>query len=522
MTWRCEGQVNWVATGASLGIIVVFLIAGALWPERSGELFETVQDWVLFNFKWFFVAVVGFTLVFVIWLGFSRYRSVRLGGDDERPEFTYLSWFSMLFAAGMGIGLIFWSIAEPLNHYRSNPFVAEGQSAEAAAAALRLSFFHWGLSAWAIYALVALGLAYFSYRRGLPLTLRSTLHHLIGRRADGWPGDVLDVITVFGTAFGVATSLGLGVQQIEGGLTHLIGPSPGLGRELWVLAAVTVAATVSALSGVRRGVRVISDLNLFLAALLLLFFLVYGPTRHILNVFVQTVGGYVQTLPTLSTWTDANEHSGWQEQWTLFYWAWWIAWSPFVGMFIARISRGRTIGEFVMGVLLVPTILTFAWLAITGGTALYLELFEDRDLLASLDADVTQPLYRTVELLSPGAPGTLAAGLLVVLVTTFFVTSCDSGTLVIASVLSYGVTEPPKAMRFVWGVSEGLLAAVLLAMGGLAALQTAVLVAGLPVAALLLVIIAGLMSALRTETVGPRPGRKTRGDCEPWTGCQRR
>ncbi|MCO6439913.1 MAG: BCCT family transporter [Nitrococcus mobilis] len=514
-----QATVNWITTTASLALIIAFVTIGGIWPHRAAVLFAQAQDSVLNTFKWYFVSIVAFVLAFVLWLGFGRYRNVRLGKDHEHPEFTYASWFSMLFAAGMGIGLIFWSIAEPLSHYQSNPFTSTDQTPEAASAAMRLTFFHWGLSAWGIYALMALGLAYFAFRRDRPLTPRSMLYEIIGRHADGPVGHIVEVATVFGAAFGVATSLGLGVKQIEGGLTYLLTSENGLARELWILAAITIIATTSAVSGVRRGVRIISDFNLALSGLILLFFLVYGPTSHVLNLLVETTGGYVQTLPLLSTWTDAQEHSKWQENWTLFYWGWWIAWSPFVGMFIARISRGRTLREFIMGVLLVPVILTFAWLAITGGTALYLELFQGADLLGPLNQDITQPLYRTVELLAPGPMGMIVSGLLVLLVATYFVTSCDSGTLVIATVLSNGASEPPTALRLTWGLAEGMLAGVLLVTGGLDALQTAAIVAGLPVALLLVIVMVALTRGLHQEPQAPRPGIRSRTHCEPWTGC---
>lgn len=510
-------RINRTTTAVSLLLILIFVGIGAVWPDQSAAVFDGIQNQVLLTFRWYFVAIVGFVLAFVLWLGFGRYRNVRLG-DDEAPEFTYASWFSMLFAAGMGIGLIFWSIAEPLNHYAANPFVAEGQTPAAASAAMRLTFFHWGLSAWGVYALMALGLAYFAFRRGRPLVPRAMLYEVFGRHADGPLGQIVDIATVFGAAFGIATSLGLGVQQIEGGLTYLIGAEAGVTRELWILAIITLIAMGSAISGVRRGVRLVSNFNLLLSGVILLFFLAFGPTLHVLNLLVETSGAYLQTLPELSTWTDAQLRSGWQEEWTLFYWGWWIAWSPFVGMFIARISRGRTLREFVMGVLLVPVLLTFAWLAITGGTALYLELFEGANLLEPLRNDMTQPLYRTVELIAPGGFATLVSALLVLLVATFFITSCDSGTLVISTILSNGASEPPLPLRAVWGLTLGALAGVLLLAGGLAALQTAAIVAGLPVGLLLIVVMVALVRGLRTEPQASRPGMLTRGHCEPWTG----
>ncbi len=511
--------MNPTLTVVSLTVVTAFVVLGAVWTETAGALFQTLQERILFALKWYYIAIVAFVLAFVVWLGFGRYKNVRLGDDDERPEFTYFSWFSMLFAAGMGIGLIFWGIAAPVSHYRGNPFVEDGLTAEAAAVAMRLTFFHWGLSAWAVYALVALSLAYFAYRRKLPLTVRSFLQPILGERVHGALGHAVDVVAVFGTAFGVATSLGLGVQQMNTGLERLVEIEVSLQNQLWLLALVTVVATASAVSGVRRGVRVISDLNLLLSVAVLVFFLVLGPTRHLMNLLVETTGDYLQNLPRMSTWTDAQEHSRWQEQWTVFYWGWWIAWSPFVGMFIARISRGRTIREFVMGVLLVPTLFTFVWLAVTGGTALYLQVFGQGGIVEALAQDVTLPLYRTVQALDAGLLGSVVTTILVILIGTYFITSCDSGTLVITTILSDGSDEPPLPHRMLWGLGEGLLAAVLLAAGGLAALQAAAIVAGLPVALVLLVLAWGLVRGLREERVAPREGVKHRTDCEPWTGC---
>ncbi len=511
--------LNPTVAGASLTIVAAFVAFGALFTGTAGALFPVVRDLVLAGFKWYYIAIVAFVLAFVVWLGFGGYKNVRLGGDDERPQFAYFSWFSMLFAAGMGIGLIFWGVAEPLSHFRSNPFSPTTADPAAAVSAMRLSFFHWGLSAWGVYALVGLTLAYFAYRRRLPLTIRSSLHPIVGEGINHRPGHVVDVLAVFGTAFGVATSLGLGVQQMATGLGRIASMEVDLFNQLLILAGATGAATLSVVSGVRRGVRWLSNLNLILSAVFLGLFLVAGPTVYLLDLLVQATGDYLQNLVGLSFWTNTGGDSGWQEEWTLFYWGWWIAWSPFVGMFIARISQGRTVREFVIGVLLVPALLTFAWLALTGGTALHMELAGRADLLGALNRDVSLPLFATLDGLDLGALELVATGLVTLLIATYFVTSCDSGTLVITTILSAGAEEPPIAHRVLWGLGEGLLAAVLLAAGGLAALQAAAIAAGLPFAFILAIMAYGLVKALRDERFAPREGVLGRHHCDPWTGC---
>jgi choline/glycine/proline betaine transport protein len=344
---------------------------------------------------------------------------------------------------------------------------------------------------------------------------------VFGERIYGPIGHLADVFAVFGTAFGVATSLGLGIQQIATGLGLVTGLQVSTTIQLGILAAVTLAATVSAVSGVRRGVRYLSNINLLLSVCVLAFFLILGPTRHLLGSLIQGTGDYVQHLIGLSTWLDVTGHSRWQESWTVFYWAWWIAWSPFVGMFIARISKGRTIREFVMGVLLVPAIFTFAWLAITGGTGLYIELFGEGGLVAALERDVSLPLFATIQTLSPGIGGDAMIVLIMALTAIYFVTSCDSGTLVITTILSQGDEEPPVAQRIAWGLGEGVIAGTLLSAGGLAALQSATIAAALPFSLIMLVMIFGLVKGLRDEPQAPREGVRTRGSCEPWTGCRR-
>ncbi|MFW6379987.1 MAG: BCCT family transporter, partial [Halorhodospira sp.] len=355
--------LNVPLTATAALIVLGFLLFGAWDPEYAEGVFQATSDWVIDTFKWYYIGVVAFFLLFALFLMFSRFGDLKLGDDDRPPEFSYFAWFSMLFGAGMGIGLLFWSIAEPIWHFQDNPFIEEGETKAAAETAMRLTYFHWGLHPWAIYSIVALSLAFFSYRKKLPLAIRSALYPLIGNRIYGPVGHAADVLAVFGTIFGVATSLGLGAIQINTGLNELVGVELNTLNQLLIVTVVTLIAVGSVISGVGRGVKILSQLNLILSVVILAFFLIFGPTLYLLSSFVQGLGDYLQNVIYLSFWTDASgarEAEDWQLSWTAFYWGWWIAWSPFVGMFIARISRDRTIREFVLGVLLVPTLLALA------------------------------------------------------------------------------------------------------------------------------------------------------------------
>jgi choline/glycine/proline betaine transport protein len=513
-------------------IVFALVIFAAIWTDMAGGVFDVVKDWMVTTLKWYYLGIVAFFLFFVVYLMFSRFGNIRLGDDDERPEFGYFSWFAMLFGAGMGIGLVFWSIAEPMYHFQGNPFMPEEMAGtpEAANIAMRITFFHWGLHPWAIYVIVGLVLSYFAYRKKLPLTIRSSLYPLIGDRIYGPIGHAADILAVFGTVFGVATSLGLGVQQMATGLYELTGSTmfvtevpgedggtvtePAIGAMLMLIAIISAIATLSVVSGVGKGVKILSELNLWLSIAILAFLLAFGPTLYLLNTFLQSVGDYVSQVVPLSLWSDAHQDRAWQGWWTAFYWGWWIAWAPFVGMFIARISRGRTIREFVVGVLLVPTALAFVWLVLFGGTALHIELFGEGGIADAVSEDLTSALYVTFEKMDVGIMGTIAAAVATLLIATYFITSSDSGTLVVNTLLSVGDPEPPMAHRVIWGLSEGAVAAVLLVAGGLSALQTASITAALPFSVIMLFMILGLMRALRDEVPGPQyagPGHPVAG-----------
>ncbi|MDJ0949144.1 MAG: BCCT family transporter [Alphaproteobacteria bacterium] len=499
-------------------IVFALVIFAAIWTKEAGGLFSAVKDWMVTGLKWYYIGIVAIFLFYCFWLLISRYGNIRLGRDDERPEFSYFSWFAMLFGAGMGIGLVFWSIAEPMYHFDSNPFIAEGQSqtAEGARTAMRITFFHWGLHPWAIYVIVALSLAYFAYRRGLPLSIRSSLYPLIGDRIYGPIGHAADILAIFGTVFGVATSLGLGVQQMATGLYELTGAemfiqldaegnqAPNTAAMLVLIAIISAIATVSVVSGVGKGIRILSELNLWLSISILVFLLVFGPTLFLLESLLQATGDYLQHVIPLSFWTAANIETPWQGWWTAFYWGWWISWAPFVGMFIARISRGRTIREFVLGVLLVPTLLAFVWLTLFGGTALHIELFGDGGIVEAVKKDVTVALYTTFAKMDVGFVGTLFSAVATLLIATYFITSSDSGTLVVNTLMSAGDPNPPTVHRVIWGLGEGAVAAVLLVAGGLSALQTASITGALPFSVIMIFMCIGLTKALSEEQVGPQ------------------
>ncbi len=493
------------------GLLVAFVAFGVLATDQAARVLPAILDWVSTGFGWLYVIAVAFFVVFSVWLLFSRYASIRLGDDDEVPEFSLLTWFAMLFSAGMGIGLVFYGVAEPMLHY-AHPPGGVGMSNQAALQALPITFFHWGIHAWAIYVLMGLGIAYFSYRKKLPLSLRSCFYPLLGERIHGWPGHVIDILAVFGTLFGLATSLGLGAMQVSAGLSFLFHTPHDMSTQLILISVITLAATTSLVTGVKKGIRRLSELNLALASLLMLFVLFAGPTLFIVNNLVDNVGRYVSTVftRTFHLVTFQEKDTEWMKSWTLFYWGWWIAWSPFVGMFVARVSRGRTIREFILGVLLVPTAVTFVWFSVFGGTALHMELFGGGGIAKAVENDVSTAIFVMLQRLPfSGIVSFLAA----CVVTVFFVTSSDSASYVVDMITSGGHPNPPVWQRIFWALAEGLCAGVLLYAGGskaLSALQTAVVAIGLPFCLVLIGICFSLLRSLREEAdvaeleLGPR------------------
>lgn len=498
--------VFWIAAVLAVIFIATTILVGG---ERMSEVFGSLQTSISDAAGWFFILTVNFFMVFILIIGFSKFGSIRLGGNNARPEFSTGAWFSMLFSAGMGIGLIFYSVAEPMIHYLHPPS-ASGEGVEAAKEAMRYTFLHWGLHAWAIYALVALSLAFFCYNRGLPLSIRSLFHPILGTRVYGFWGDLIDILAVLSTLFGLATSLGIGVQQINSGLGYLFGSDEGLSIlgegatvmeptklvEILLIAGITGIATLSVVSGIDKGVKFLSEQNIRIGAILLLFMLIVGPTLFIFDSLTQNLGSYMAGLMEMGFWTESYQNTTWQNSWTVFYWSWWIAWSPFVGTFIARVSKGRTIKEFVFGVLLVPTLITFVWLSAFGGSAVYLEMFGDGGIAQQANDNVSTALF---VLLEEFPLSTITSALGVLLVASFFVTSSDSGSLVVDSLTSGGKIDAPVGQRIFWANTEGAVAAVLLYGGGLSALQTAVITTGLPFALILIVMCLSLYKGLEKE-----------------------
>jgi choline/glycine/proline betaine transport protein len=466
----------------SAGLIVLFVVLTLLFGDTLSTLFAALQEGVSRYAGWFFVGTMNIVLIFVISLLLGRFGSIRLGGEGARPEFSTPSWYAMLFSAGMGIGLLFYGVAEPMFHFSASP-IAEPGTIEAARVAMDFTFLHWGLHPWALYALVGLALAFFAFNRNLPLSIRAAFYPLFGERIYGPIGNTIDIMATVATMFGVATSLGLGVQQVNAGLNHLLGVPQTLVVQLVLIAAITSIATWSVVRGLDSGIKVLSYANMFAAGALLLFVLLVGPTLFILNALVENIGYYVEQFASLSTWNETYEGTEWQNGWTVFYWGWWISWSPFVGMFIARVSYGRTVREFIKGVLFVPTILTFVWMTTFGNSALDIELFGAGGIAAAVQENIPVSLFVLLERFPLDS---VTATLAVIVVVTFFVTSSDSGSLVIDIITAGGNPDPPKPQRIFWAVLEGLVAAALLVAGGLVALQTAAITTGLPFAIVLL------------------------------------
>jgi choline/glycine/proline betaine transport protein len=466
----------------SAGIILLCVVLTLYAAADLNSAFATLQAVVAKYGGWFFVATENIVLIFVVSLLLGRFGNIRLGGEDAIPEFSTLSWYSMLFSAGMGIGLLFYSVAEPMLHFTSSP-LAEPRTVAAARTAMDFTFLHWGLHPWALYCLVGLALAFFSFNKGLPLSIRSAFYPLLGDRIYGAPGNVVDILATVATMFGVATSLGLGVQQVNAGLNYLVGVPQTTAVQLVLIACITGLATWSVVRGLDSGIKLLSNVNVLLAGALLAFVLLLGPTLFILNAFVENVGYYVQRFAALSTWNETYENTDWQNGWTVFYWGWWISWSPFVGMFIARVSYGRTVREFIKGVLFLPTLVTFVWMTVFGNSALNIEMFHGGGIADAVMSNIPVSLF---VLLHHFPLASVTSALAIVVVVTFFVTSSDSASLVIDIITAGGNPDPPKPQRVFWAVLEGVVAAALLIGGGLIALQTAAITTGLPFAVVLL------------------------------------
>jgi betaine/carnitine transporter, BCCT family len=490
--------------------IIAFVLITLMFQEASTEFFGWLRPFLTSTFDWFFLSAANIFVLFCIMLMITPMGKIRLGGDDAKPDYSYTGWFAMLFAAGMGIGLMFFGVSEPISHLTSSmggtvvengvrtDWAPLGAAAGDAIAARNLgmaaTIFHWALHPWAIYAVVALSLAFFTYNRGLPLTLRSAFYPLLGERVWGWPGHVIDTLAVFATLFGLATSLGFGTEQALAGLNFLFGWGTGPAAKVILITVITAMALISVIRGLDGGVKILSEINIGLAALLLLFVIIVGPTAAIFDTIVSGGWAYVKEVIPLSM-PFGREDANFSQGWTSFYWAWWISWSPFVGMFIARVSRGRTVREFVFCVIVIPTLVSVVWMGVFGGTAIY-----------QVAADAAAPVkaaaleLKLFEMLKPLPFATVTSLLGIVLVLIFFVTSSDSGSLVIDTITAGGKTDAPVAQRVFWCSFEGIVAATLLLVGGsqaLTALQAMAVSTGFPFTIVLLVMCVSLYKGMR-------------------------
>ncbi|WP_447044717.1 BCCT family transporter [Vreelandella sp. H-I2] len=480
--------------------ILLFIIYALVYPDAANTHLGLAKNWSIEHFDWLFMIAGNIFVVFCLVLICLPLGRIRLGGSDAKPEYSRTSWFAMLFAAGMGIGLMFWSVAEPVAYYTDwygTPLNTPAGTPAGASAAMGATMFHWGLHPWAIYGVVALSLAFFAYNKGLPLTLRSAFYPILGERTRGWAGHIIDILAVLATIFGLATSLGFGATQAASGLAYVFGIPDTIGTQLAIIVVVTVIALFSVWRGLDGGVKLFSNINMVIAAALLLFVFIAGPTLMILTGIGTTAMDYVSHLLPLSNWIGRDDDV-WYHGWTIFYWAWWISWSPFVGMFIARVSRGRTVREFLIAVLLVPTLVTLVWMSAFGGTALY-QASNGIGELANGIGDVSLAMFHMLEQLPlTGITSTLA----IILVLVFFITSSDSGSLVIDSITAGGKTDAPKGQRVFWAALEGIIAGVLLYGGGstaLSALQAGAVATGLPFTLVLLLMCFSLYKGLHKE-----------------------
>ena len=479
-------------------LVIVLMVIGTMSnPDAAGKLFAEILTYMTNTFGWFYMLAVAIFLVFVVAVAFSSWGNIKLGPDHAEPEYSFVAWFAMLFSAGYGIALLFFGVAEPVLHYSAPP---EGPALtiDAAKQAMQIAFFHWGFHIWAIYCLVGLSLAYFAFRHGLPLSMRSTLYPIIGEKIHGPMGHTVDVFAILGTMFGIATTLGLSVAQINAGLNYLW-PSVPVNTTVQIIAivAITALATLSVVAGLDKGVKRLSMLNMVLAIGLMLFVFAVGPTIFILNTFMENTGSYLSNIVERTFSLQAYTSSDWIGNWTLFIFGWTISWAPFVGLFIAKISRGRTIRQFVVGVMVVPTIFTFLWFSVFGDTALHLIMVDGYTaLIDEVQADHAIALFKLLEHLPLTS---IVSFITVILIITFFVTSSDSGSLVIDSLASGGVTHTPVWQRVFWASTEGVVAAALLLAGGLGALQTATILSALPFAIIMLIAAVGMWRALIIE-----------------------
>lgn len=491
---RRPGVVFWVPVGIS----VVFVLAGVLLTDDVNSALTSFVGEIKTNLGWLSLLLVTAFLFFALYIGLSRYGNLTLGAPGDKPEFGLFSWFAMLFQAGMGIGILFWGVGEPLLHYGAPPLgQAEAETPEAASLALQYAFFHWTLHPWGIYAVVGLAVGYFSYRRGHNnLLLSQVFRPVLGDRVDGAAGKTIDILAIMATLFGIAVSLGLGTLQIDAGLNATFGTPTGTGTQIAIIAVTAVAYMLSASTPLERGIQTLSNVSMVLASFLLVYFLIVGPTLLAFNTFTQQTGVYLFQLIPMSVRTNAFNPDPWLGDWTIFFWATWIAWAPFVGAFIARISRGRTIREFVIGVLLAPSLFTMIWFAVFGSAGIQTDRETGGALGVAVGEDAAVAFFEFIEEFPLAG---LIAPLVIFLVWIFFVAGADAGTVVLGSMSSGGKLEPPRTVKLTWGLIMGAIAAILLAAGGLDALQNGAIIAATPFMVLMVVLCWALLKALKED-----------------------
>ncbi|MES1046005.1 BCCT family transporter [Heyndrickxia oleronia] len=484
-------SVFWV----SIAILLIAVVYGVAAPSNFETITSNIQAFPTSRFGWYYLILVSLIVIFCIFLILSPIGAITLGKPNDKPEYSTVSWFAMLFSAGMGIGLVFWGAAEPLSHFATNPPLSEPGSDDALKESMRFTFFHWGLHAWGIYALIALALAYFNFRKGEPGLISSTLTPILGKYASGKLGGLIDILAVLATVIGVATTLGFGAAQINGGLSFLFDIPNNFKVQLIIIGVVTVLFIISAWSGLGKGIKYLSNTNLVLAIILLILMFIAGPTLLILNLFTDTLGKYLQNIIQMSFRIAPlnSENRNWINSWTIFYWAWWISWSPFVGIFIARVSKGRTIRQFLIGVLLAPSIVSFIWFAVFGTASIHVQQQGRIDLTALKTEEVLFGVFENVPMT------TFLSIIALILIAIFFFTSADSATFVLGMQTTYGSLLPPNSVKLTWGILQSLVAVILLYSGGLQGLQNALIIAAFPFSIIIILMIISLYKSLMKE-----------------------
>lgn len=485
----------------SATVILFLVVAGAVLPEKFGNLADKLYDFTTVNFGWFYLLVVFIIVIFLAGLAISKYGAIRIGGDEERPDYPFFTWIGMLFSAGFGVGLVFWGVAEPMSHYFISPIGGiEPHSEQAARVAMGYSFFHWGISQWAIFGIVGLVIGFLQFRKKKDGLISTALEPLLGSNKKLKIG--IDSFAVIATVMGIATSLGLGILQMAGGLESVFNIKSTFSIQLIIIIIVFICYMLSAASGLNKGIRYLGNFNLGMAIAMLVFFFIVGPKVFILETFTLAIGDYITNFIQYSLRLQPYQGGTWVRDWTIFYWAWTIAWSPFVGAFVARVSKGRTIREFIIGVMVIPPVFACMWIATLGGTALYSDLNNGTKIAEAVNADVTSAIFETFRHM----PFTgLMSALAILLIFTFLVTSADSATYILASMTTKGSLMPPLIVKMVWGILMSAIAAVLLYAGGLDALQSASLIAALPFTVLLLLLVIGMGKLLKKEPITVRP-----------------